>query len=193
MSVQTPIVWEFQNYIYMLNNNGIENSPYDVRYDIINKTSRGILNNTPEQNNDSVYIYGMLPVDMISAAYISFKYDNPDINFNLLSSDNTLPNSYYISNLLDCNEENVESKKSEMKNALRDCIVNKINNPLSIYNSFNINMMMVFISLFWFILFILLMKVLHLYYRNIYSFIIFIFISFLLLFGIVWKMLYTLQ
>jgi len=135
----------------------------------------------------------MLPVDMISAAYISFKYDNPDINFNLLSSDNTIPNSYYISNLFDCNEGEVESKKSEMKNALRDCIVNKINNPLSIYNSFNINMMMVFISLFWFILFILLMKVLHLYYRNIYSFIIFIFISFLLLFGIVWKMLYTLQ
>jgi len=187
------IVWEFQNYIYMLNNNGIENSPYDVRYDIINKTSQDILYDTPEQNNDSVYIYGMLPVDMISAAYISFKYDNPDINFNLLSSDNTIPNSYYISNLFDCNEGEVESKKSEMKNALRDCIVNKINNPLSIYNSFNINMMMVFISLFWFILFILLMKVLHLYYRNIYSFIIFIFISFLLLFGIVWKMLYTLQ
>ena len=187
------IVWEFQNYIYMLNNNGIENSPYDVRYDIINKTSQDILYDTPEQNNDSVYIYGMLPVDMISAAYISFKYDNPDINFNLLSSDNTIPNSYYISNLFDCNEGEVESKKSEMKNALRDCIVNKINNPLSIYNSFNINMMMVFISLFWFILFILLMKVLHLYYRNIYSFIIFILISFLLLFGIVWKMLYTLQ
>lgn len=183
------IVYEFHPYIYMLKHNDKDDQlSYDIRYDIINNYIKNI-----NDNNDSVYIYGMLPIDLMPAAYIPFRYNNLDLNFNILTNGNSISNDNYIHVFNGVTTENVEESKTKLKEILRNCLANKLNNSLSIFNSFNINAMIVITIILWSIIFVVFMKFFHYYYSNIYSYILFIFVILLLLFGIMWKIFYTLQ
>lgn len=185
------VVLEFQPKIYMLDNELAEQDSVNVRYSILSKT----VVNKIENDDDSIYVYGVLPVDMIPAAYLPFRYDNPDINFNRLTYNDTLPDSYYKSvfKLSDLNTKDIGVVKNDLKKLFRNILSNRLNNPQSIYNSFNINMMIVIACLFWFVILIFLMKVLYYSHNTIYTYLIFVFIVVLLLFAVVWKMIYTLQ
>jgi len=187
---ENSVTFEFGSNIFMLQNiNEDKQKQYETRYDIIsNNMSKEKIND----DNDSIYIYGMLPIELMPAAYIPFRFDNMDFNFNILTENKVLED-YLASFKGEINSHNLIEFKQNLKKILENCLTNRIYNPLSIFNSFNINIMIIFTAILWSITIIVIMKFLHYYYNDIYSYILFVFMILLLIFGVVWKMFYTLQ
>lgn len=185
---------EFQPMIYMLDNN----NAIDMRHNLMAHSSKNI-----NDDNDSIYLYGMLPVDKIPAAYLPFRYDNPDINFNKLTYNDTLPDSYYQGAFLEIiitdakyktnNEFDITKFKKELKNHFHFYLVDRLHNPLSIFNSFISKWLVFYTCIFWMILLIFLMKALYYHFRGVYTYVVFGMIIALLVFAVLWKMFYTLQ
>lgn len=193
---------EFQPYIYMLDNDAPSKGAMDMRHKLMVHSSRNI-----NDDNDSIYLYGMLPVDKIPAAYLPFRYDNPDINFNKLTYNDTLPDNYYT-NVFRVNDKILKSKtdaypndnaravqefKKELKTHFSFYLVDRLHNPLSIFNSFISKWLVFYTCIFWMIILIFLMKMLYYHFSSVYTYVIFGMIIALLVFAVLWKMFYTLQ
>lgn len=175
---------EFQEYVYMLNDTITKNRKYDLiidklTYNATDGKHAQLYNNSAD---NTIYIYGILPADLIPTAYLQFRYDNPDENFNRLTDNNTLPESYYSKVFQ--NYKNKEEIKEEFKKKFEG--LNKFKNV-------DLTVFIAFTSILWFCILLFLMKMIYHYYKHIYTYIIVILIILLLAFAIIWKIMYTLQ
>jgi hypothetical protein len=146
-------------------------------------------------NNDKEYLYGMLPIELIPAAYFPFRYDKIDENFYRLSKNDKIQLKHYNDVFEgDITEENFEGKKKDLKQELRHYLKDKLNNDRSAFYTVEIESIMLYeILAFWLILLVILMKIFYTYYSSVYSYILFLFFVIILLFAIFWKMFYTLR
>ena len=152
-----------------------------------------------------MYLYGMLPVDLIPAAYLPFRYDNPQINFSKLTYNDTLPDSYYksafrnsiiqpyITNHYNDEKKAIQEFKKDLKNYFKYYLNDILQNHESVYNRFNSDGLIIITCIFWMIVLIFLMKTLYYHFSDVYTYLVFGMIILLLIFAVLWKMLYTLQ
>lgn len=189
---------EFQPMIYMLDNDLPREDDIDVRYRLMEYSSKNI-----KDDNDSMYLYGMLPVDMIPAAYLPFRYDNPEINFSKLTYNDTLPDSYYKSAFRQAvindtkyktgDQFDITKFKKYLKDYFEYYLNYRLQNHRSVPNSFNSDGLIIITCIFWMIVLIFLMKTLYYHFSDVYTYLVFGMIILLLIFAVLWKMFYTLQ
>jgi hypothetical protein len=168
----------------MLNDTITKNRKYDLiidklTYNATDGKHTQLYNNSAD---NTIYIYGILPADLIPAAYLQFRYDNLEENFNRLTDNNTLPDSYYSSVFE--KYEDKEKIKEEFKKKLEG---------LNDFKNVDLTVFTGFTCILWFCILLFLMKMIYHYYKNIYTYIIVILIIMLLAFAIIWKIMYTLQ
>ncbi len=194
------IIYEFQPQICLLSD---ASSPMSNRFKIMQKNAEIYKN---DQDKDTQiydkkyakqYIYGMLPVELIPAAYIPFRYDDIESNFYRLSKNNKIQAKYYKEIFENVSDDTLDEKngdKDKIKNELRKYLKDNLNNPRSSFYTVEIESIMLYeILAFWLILLLILMKIFYTYYSSIYSYVMFLFFIIILLFAILWKMFYTLQ
>jgi hypothetical protein len=189
--------YEFQPNIYLLS----DTSSSNVVYTIMQKNAKIFQEDQMKEkdkifnNNDKEYLYGMLPIELIPAAYFPFRYDKIDENFYRLSKNDKIQLKHYNDVFEgDITEENFEGKKKDLKQELRHYLKDKLNNDRSAFYTVEIESIMLYeILAFWLILLVILMKIFYTYYSSVYSYILFLFFVIILLFAIFWKMFYTLR
>jgi hypothetical protein len=188
--------YEFQPKICLLSDTSLSVSN---RYTIMQKKATHFntdqASNKLFNKNDKQYIYGMLPVELMPAAYIPFRYDKIDENFYRLSKNNKIQLKHY-NDVFEggITETNFKDKQKELINELRDYLKKELNNPRSTFYTVEIESIMLYeILAFWLILLLILMKIFYTYYSSVYSYILFLFFVIILLFAIFWKMFYTLR
>ena len=81
----------------------------------------------------------------------------------------------------------------DLKKYLEFCLKEKLNNPKSIFNSYNVNTITVLVCILWFIIIIQIFNILYYYYRDIYSYILLFITILTILIAIIWKMIYILN
>jgi len=183
---------EFQQpYLYRLISTNNEDEEY--RYRILSN-----LLFTPFNDIDPkyLYIFGIIPCELIPSAYIPLNYKNHSKNFYRLSKNDKFLESHYkdtynkikkSSGDVDFSFNDKKIIKEELKNMLT-----KFESNGSLYN-FNYLPMTINIIIIWTIVIFMIMYISLYYYAQIFNYILAITVSTLLVLSIIWKMIYTLQ
>ena len=155
------------------------------------------------QNNSKYFdMFGILPLELLPASYIPFNYKNYEMNLDRLSKGDLFTEDDYKRVFIDLDyskevKDNEVGKKfiteTELKNYLEYCLKERLNNPKSIFNAYNINNMAIVAIIFWIIVIINGFNVVFYYYRDIYSYILLFITILLVLIAIIWKMIYILN
>ena len=153
-----------------------------------------------DYNNNGNYfdIFGIIPLELLPASYIPFNYKNYEINLERLSKGDMFSEDDYKRIFFDYNQlpnpfnKNYISEE-ELKKYLEFCLKEKLNNPKSIFNSYNVNIITILVCILWFIIIIQIFKILFYYYRDIYSYILLFITMLTVLIAIIWKMIYILN
>jgi hypothetical protein len=184
------ITYEFSPKIYLLSNELTDDKANEnIRFEVMK------LNGKTAVKNNREYTYGMLPVELIPAAYIPFRYDDIDANFYRLSKNDKIKLNHYNDVFEgDVTEATLAETKKAMKDKLKIFLKNKLNNKLSTFYTVEIEDFMLYgIFMFWIIILLIIMKVFYTYFSTMYSYILFMLFIIVLLFAIFWKMFYTLR
>ena len=202
MSIQK---YEFQPSIYLLSNEtSDENMSENIRFKLIQRIGETYNEDQAQtattiskkfDSNDKQYIYGMLPVELIPAAYIPFRYDDIEANFYRLSKNDKIKDQSYKTTFEKASsEDGLKTIKTNLKEELKVFLKHKLSGSGNTFYTVEIESIMLYeILLFWLILLIIIMKILYTYYSSVYSYIIFSLFAIVLLIAIFWKMFYTLQ
>ena len=155
------------------------------------------------QNNSKYFdMFGILPLELLPASYIPFNYKNYEMNLDRLSKGDLFTEDDYKRVFIDLDyskevKDNEVGKKfiteTELKNYLEYCLKERLNNPKSIFNAYNINNMAIVAIIFWIIVIINGFNVVFYYYRDIYSYILLFTTILIILIAIIWKMIYILN
>jgi hypothetical protein len=182
--------YEFSPKIYLLSNELTDDKANEnIRFEVMK------VNAKRDDNDSREYIYGMLPVELIPAAYIPFRYDDIGANFYRLSKNDKIKIQYYNDVFKDgVTEATLVETKKHLKDELKIFLKNKLNNKLSTFYTVEIEDFMLYgIFMFWIIILLIIMKVFYTYFSTMYSYILFMLFIIVLLFAIFWKMFYTLR
>jgi hypothetical protein len=155
------------------------------------------------QNNSKYFdMFGILPLELLPASYIPFNYKNYEMNLDRLSKGDLFTEDDYKRVFIDLDyskevkEDEVGKQfitETELKKYLEYCLKERLNNPKSIFNAYNINNMAIVAIIFWIIVIINGFNVVFYYYRDIYSYILLFITILLVLIAIIWKMIYILN
>ena len=156
------------------------------------------------QNNSRYFdMFGILPLELLPASYIPFNYKNYEMNLDRLSKGDLFTDDDYKKIFIDFDNSELHDDKDEvgkkfitekdLKNYLEYCLKERLNNPKSIFNAYNVNNMTIIAIILWIIIIINAFSVLFYYYRDIYSYILLFITILLILIAIIWKMFYILN
>lgn len=176
---------EFQvPYLYMLKS--LEYNLDDIyRYRLI---TQSLLKEYDEKDPEYLYFFGLLPCDLIPAAYIPFNYKNFTHNFNRISKNDLFRLEHYKKAYGDSFEL---PQKDEIKKKFNE-ILKGFDNPRTLYN-FDFLYFTINLIILWVFVIVLFIYVCCYYYSNVFNYIMAGIIFILLAFSIVWKMIYTIQ
>jgi hypothetical protein len=151
-----------------------------------------------ENNGNYFDIFGIIPLELLPASYIPFNYKNYEINLDRLSkgdlfSDDDYKRIFFDYNQLPNPSNTIYISDKDLKKYLEFCLKEKLNNPKSIFNSYNVNTITVLVCILWFIIIIQIFNILYYYYRDIYSYILLFITILTILIAIIWKMIYILN
>jgi len=151
-----------------------------------------------ENNGNYFDIFGIIPLELLPASYIPFNYKNYEINLDRLSkgdlfSDDDYKRIFFDYNQLPNPSNTIYISDKDLKKYLEFCLKEKLNNPKSIFNSYNVNTISVLVCILWFIIIIQIFNILYYYYRDIYSYILLFITILTILIAIIWKMIYILN
>ena len=178
---------EFQRpYLYRLKTKDKYNEDEEYRYRLLSN-----LLFTPYSQRDPKYLYffGILPCDLLPAAYLPMNYKNYIRNFNRLSKNDKYSEDSYKEIFGD--DFNINDKK-KIKNNLKDYLIN-FENKGSLYNSFNYQALAINLIILWTIILFMIMYISLYYYAELFNYVLAIILTILLVGSIIWKMIYTLQ
>lgn len=175
---------EFQQpYLYRLKSTNDEDEEY--RYRIL---SNLLFTPYNERDPEYLYIFGIIPCELIPSAYIPLNYKNHSKNFYRLSKNDKFVEAHYKETYdVDFSFGDKKIIKEELKNMLT-----KFESHGSLYN-FNYLPMTINIIILWTIVIFMIMYISLYYYAQIFNYILAITVSVLLVLSIIWKMIYTLQ
>jgi hypothetical protein len=162
MSIQK---YEFQPSIFLLSNEtSNENMNENIRFKLIQRIGETYNENISKKfdSNDKQYIYGMLPVELIPAAYLPFRYDDIEANFYRLSKNDKIKDQSYKTTFEKASsEEDLEAIKTNLKEELKVFLKHKLSGSGNTFYTVEIESIMLYeILLFWLILLIIIMKIL---------------------------------
>jgi len=139
-------------------------------------------------NLQKIYIFGILPIELMPSSYIPLNYKNYSRNINRITKDNSF---------IDDDYKQVITKYDSIKDD--EIIAEKLKNILiylksddSLHNMFNLNIFAINIILVWSFVIVMFMRILYYYYSEINYIFACIVISYLFI-AIIWKMIYTIQ
>ena len=139
-------------------------------------------------NLQKIYIFGILPIELMPSSYIPLNYKNYSRNLNRITKDNSF---------IDDDYKQVITKYDSIKDD--EIIAEKLKNILiylksddSLHNMFNLNIFAINIILVWSFVIVMFMRILYYYYSEINYIFACIVISYLFI-AIIWKMIYTIQ
>jgi hypothetical protein len=176
---------EFQvPYLYMLKS--IEYNVDEIyRYRLI---TQSLLKKYEEKDPEYLYFFGLLPCDLMPAAYIPFNYKNLIQNLNRISKNDLFKLDHYKK--IYGNDFQLH-QKDDIKKRLNE-IIKDFDSPHTLYN-FNFTYFTINIIILWVFVVVLFMYIFCYYYNNIFNYIIAGIVFLLLIFSILWKMIYTIQ
>lgn len=177
---------EFQKpYLYRLKSNDKYNNDEEYRYRLLSN-----LLFTPYSQRDPEYLhfFGILPCELLPAAYLPMNYKNHIRNFNRLSKNDKYSEADYKDIFND--NFNINDKKS-IKEELKKILIN-FESKDSLYN-FNYLPLTINLIILWTIVIFTIMYISLYYYAELFNYVIAIILTMLLVGSIIWKMIYTLQ
>ena len=154
--------------------------------------------NTKYLNGKYFDIFGIIPIELMPASYIPFKYKNYEMNLDRLSKGDVFTEDDYKRVLLDYKKLPDPSNKSyitdkDLKGYLEYCLKDQLNNPKAIFNAYSINNMASLVIVLWALIIGMLINILFYYYRDTYSYILLFVTILLILVAVIWKMIYILN
>ena len=173
-----------QPYLYRLKSTDKNNEDEEYRYRILSN-----LLFTPyyEKDPSYLYIFGILPCELIPSAYIPLNYKNNSKNLYRLSKNDKFTIDKYKEIFED--DFNINDKKN-IKDNLKKMLIEFESH--GIYN-FNYLPLTINIIILWTIIIFMIMYISIYYYAQFFNYVLTIIVSILLVFSIIWKMIYTLQ
>ena len=178
---------EFQRpYLYRLKSKDKYNEDEEYRYRLLSN-----LLFTPYSQRDPEYLhfFGILPCELLPAAYLPMNYKNHIRNFNRLSKNDKYSHDNY-NDTFD-GDFNINDKKN-IKDNLKKYLTN-FENKNSLYNSFNYQALAINLIILWTIVIFMIMYVSLYYYAELFNYVLAIILTMLLVGSIIWKMIYTVQ
>jgi hypothetical protein len=177
---------EFQKpYLYRLKSNDKYNEDEEYRYRLL---SNLLFKPYNERDPEYLHFFGMLPCDLLPAAYIPLNYKNHIRNFNRLSKNDKYSEADYKEIFND--NFNINDKKT-IKEELKKYLIN-FESKHSLYN-FNYVPLTINLIILWTIVIFMIMYISLYYYAELFNYVIAIILTILLVGSIIWKMIYTLQ
>ena len=152
-----------------------------------------------EYNGKYLNTFGIIPLELIPAAYIPFNYKNYEMNLDRLTKGDIFYEDDYKKIFIDYHKypdpgnTKYFNEKVGLKGYLESCLKDKLNSPKAIYIAFSVIPMTVIVFLIWLTVIVMMLYILFYYYRNVYSYILVFIIVLLVLIAIVWKMIYILN
>ena len=152
-----------------------------------------------EYNGKYLNTFGIIPLELIPAAYIPFNYKNYEMNLDRLTKGDIFYEDDYKKIFIDYHKypdpgnTKYFNEKVGLKGYLESCLKDKLNSPKAIYNAFSVIPMTVIVFLIWLTVIVMMLYILFYYDRNVYSYILVFIIVLLVLIAIVWKMIYILN
>lgn len=137
-----------------------------------------------------IYLFGLLPCDLLPGAYIPLNYKNHDYNFSRLTKDDKFTENdysliYYGHNTFP------ESTKKEIKQNLKK-ILTRIDSDKTLYY-YDYSLFTMSLFLLWSFVILNLMYVIYYYNSEIFNYVLAGLIILSLIIAIIWKMIYTIQ
>jgi hypothetical protein len=159
-----------------------------------------------QYNSKYFDMFGILPLELLPSSYIPFNYKNYEMNLDRLSKGELFTEDDYKKVYIDLDYSKLNKEKNgekdigkkfitdtDIKNYLEYCLKDRLNNPKSIFNAYNIKNMATIAIILWIIVIVNGFNVLFYYYRDIYSYILLFITILLVLIAIIWKMIYILN
>jgi len=146
-------------------------------------------NKIDEEKRDlqKIYIFGILPIEMMPSSYIPLNYKNHSRNLNRITKDDSFTDVDYNKVILSYNTKTEEDIGEQLKK-----ILIYFNSDDSLHKMFNLNIFGIYIIFIWSFVIIMFMCILYYYYSEINYIFAFIVILYLFI-AIIWKMIYTIQ
>ena len=146
-------------------------------------------NKIDEEKRDlqKIYIFGILPIEMMPSSYIPLNYKNHSRNLNRITKDDSFTDVDYNKVILSYNTKTEEDIGGQLKK-----ILIYFNSDDSLHKMFNLNIFGIYIIFIWSFVIIMFMCILYYYYSEINYIFAFIVILYLFI-AIIWKMIYTIQ
>lgn len=137
-----------------------------------------------------IYLFGLLPCDLLPGAYIPLNYKNHDYNFSRLTKDDKFTENdysliYYGHNTFP------ESTKKEIKRTLKN-ILTKIDSDKTLYY-YDYSLFTISLFILWSFVILNLMYVIFYYNSEIFNYALAGIMILSLIIAIIWKMIYTIQ
>ena len=178
-------------YLLSVNN---EIHEEDLRFKLIDYS---LNKNYTNDDLKYIYLFGMLPCDLLPGAYIPLNYKNHDYNFSRLTKDDKFPIDKYskIYRGYDDTQEKhktfTEDTKKEIKQYLKK-ILTKIDSEKTLYY-YDYSLFTISLFILWSFVILNLMYVIFYYNSEIFNYVLAGLIILSLIIAIIWKMIYTIQ
>lgn len=178
-------------YLLSVNN---EIHEEDLRFKLIDYS---LNKNYTNDDLKYIYLFGMLPCDLLPGAYIPLNYKNHDYNFSRLTKDDKFPIDKYskIYRGYDDTQEKhktfTEDTKKEIKQYLKK-ILTKIDSEKTLYH-YDYSLFTISLFILWSFVILNLMYVIFYYNSEIFNYVLAGLIILSLIIAIIWKMIYTIQ
>lgn len=175
-------------YLLSVNN---EIHEEDLRFKLIDYS---LNKNYTNDDLKYIYLFGMLPCDLLPGAYIPLNYKNHDYNFSRLTKDDTFNEDKYKKIYVGYEKEEVEfneDTKKEIKQYLKK-ILTKIDSEKTLYY-YDYSLFTISLFILWSFVILNLMYVIFYYNSEIFNYVLAGLIILSLIIAIIWKMIYTIQ
>jgi len=181
-----------KEYLLSVNN---EIHEEDLRFKLIDYS---LNKNYTNDDLKYIYLFGMLPCDLLPGAYIPLNYKNHDYNFSRLTKDDKFPVDKYskIYRGYDDTQEKhktfTENTKKEIIKKNLKTILTRIDSDKTLYH-YDYSLFTISLFLLWSFVILNLMYVIYYYNSEIFNYVLAGLMIFSLIFAIIWKMIYTIQ
>jgi hypothetical protein len=145
-----------------------------------------------------IYLFGLLPCDLLPGAYIPLNYKNHNYNFSRLTKDDTFAPDKY-SRIYDGYSSSSANPKTFTENTKRDIIKRNLKNILTKIDSdktlyyYDYSLFTISLFILWSFVILNLMYVIFYYNSEIFNYALVGIIIISLIIAIIWKMIYTIQ
>lgn len=182
-------------YLLSVNN---EIHEEDLRFKLIDYS---LNKNYTNDDLKYIYLFGMLPCDLLPGAYIPLNYKNHDYNFSRLTKDDKFAIDKYSKIYRGYGDSQAETKtfttftEDTKKNIIKKnlkTILTRIDSDKTLYH-YDYSLFTISLFLLWSFVILNLMYVIYYYNSEIFNYVLAGLMIFSLIFAIIWKMIYTIQ